>query len=78
MSSNLKYFIFSKTQLKERTEVEAKLGKQFYAGTVIVRGKSQRYTQLVSDLNELRYTDYKIITQTENLDLVKYTKPYSQ
>lgn len=76
--SDMKYFIFSKTQLKERTEIEAKLGKQFYAGTVVVRGKSQRYTQLVSNLDDLRYSDYKIITQTENLKSVKYTRPYSQ
>ena len=74
---DIKYFIFSKTQLKERTEVEARLGKQFYAGKVIVRGKSQRYTQLVSNLEDVRYSDYKIITQTEDLNSIKYTRPYS-
>lgn len=78
MSNDIRYFIFSKAQLKERTEVEAKLGKKFYAGTVIVRGKSQRYTQLVTDLNDIRYTDYKIILQTDNINQVKYTRPYSQ
>lgn len=72
------YFIFSKIQLKERSDVEAKLGKQFFPGTVVVRGKTQRFTQLVSDLSKVIYTDYKVVTQTDDLKSVKYTRPYSR
>ncbi len=76
--SSMRYFIFSKTQLKERMAIEAKLGKRFYAGSVIVRGKPQSFTQLVNDLNEVRYTDYKIIAQTDDLNSLKFTRPYSK
>ena len=55
------YFIYSKAQFKERSEVEARLNRKFYAGSLIVRGKSQKFTQITQNLNNIRYSDYKII-----------------
>lgn len=74
--SNMKYFIYSREQFKERTTVEANLGRKFYAGTLIVRGKPKQFTQMVSNLKEVRYPDYKIIAHAD-ADTVNYTRPYA-
>ena len=76
--SDLKYFIYSKEQFRERTEVEARLGRKFHVGTVIVRGQHKNYTQLVSNLDSIRYSDYKIVEKTNDLKSVKYNKPYAE
>ena len=74
-----KYFIYSKNQFKDRNDIERNIGRKFYAGTIIVKGKPVRFTQIVYDLSLVRYTDYKVVYQTnEDLDSLKYNMPYAE
>lgn len=51
-------FIFSKEQMKRKKEIE---GKNARFGTVIVKGSSKTYTEIVRNLNGNLPSDYEII-----------------
>ena len=72
------YFIYSKAQFKERSDIEAKLNRKFYAGSLILKGRTHKFTQITKNLNSVRYSDYKIIATVEDLNSVKYTNPYAE
>lgn len=69
----IKYFLYSETQLKMRKEVEARMGKKFVVGHVIVNGIRRPFTELASSPNS-RYSDAKLVAQGE-ISLIKYTPP---
>lgn len=69
----VKYFLYSETQLKMRKEVEARMGKKFIVGQVIVNGIRKPFTEL-SSTSSSRYSDAKIVAQGE-VSLMKYTLP---
>lgn len=67
------YFLYSEQQLKNRTEVEKKMGRTFSPGTVIVNGKKQNYTELSKRNTNSRYPDCKIVAEGW-LSRMTYTK----
>lgn len=69
----IKYFLYSETQLKMRKEVEARMGKKFTVGHVIVNGVRKPFTELSSSPNS-RFSDAKLVTSGEPT-LIKYTLP---
>lgn len=69
-----KYFIYSESQLKFRKEVELKMGRKFKVGHVIINGVRKPFTELSSSPKSI-YSDAKIVAQTDNIDLIKYTLP---
>lgn len=69
----VKYFLFSNEQMKDRSRIEAKLGKRFKVGTVIVDGVRKPYTE-ISDKPKNRYSDTKIVVVGDT-DKLKYTEP---
>lgn len=69
----VKYFLYSETQLKMRKEVEARMGKKFIVGQVIINGIRKPFTEL-SSTSSSRYSDAKIVAQGE-VSLMKYTLP---
>ena len=69
------YFQFSKEQLDSRTASEIRLGKIFYPGKVIVKGREKLFTQ-ITKTSESKYNDAKILTQG-NTNLMTYTEPYT-
>lgn len=73
----MRYFIYSKEELKQRTEIEAKLGKKFIIGTLIDHGKPKQYTQKVASLDNIRYSDYRIIAYLD-INTAKFTDPYAE
>lgn len=73
MSSNIKFFIFSLTQYKMRKEVEARLGREYKPGEVLVNGVYKQYTEIVNDPNEARHPD-AIIVATGDIRYIKYKK----
>ena len=75
--SDIRYFIYSKEEFKQRTEVEANLGKKFYAGSLVIKGKTKKFTQIVKNLDNIIYPDFKIIAEAD-IETAKYTKPYSE
>ena len=76
-SPDIRYFIYSKEQFKHRTEIENKIGKKFYAGTLIVHGRPKKFTQIVTNIDNVRYPDFKIIAHTD-IHAAKYTEPYAE
>lgn len=70
----VKYFLYSETQLKMRKEVEAKMGKKFVVGHVIVNGVRKPYTELSSSPESSRYSDAKLVAEGE-ISLMRYTLP---
>lgn len=69
----VKYFLYSETQLKMRKEVEARMGKKFIVGRVIVNGVRKPFTEISSSPTS-RYSDAKVVAQGE-VTLMKYTPP---
>lgn len=71
------YFIYSKTQ-QDKQETAYKRGNKTYVpGKVTVNGKTQVYTTIVRDLKSASelFGDLKVITMTESLSAINYTKP---
>lgn len=68
-----KYFIYSAEQLKFRREVEAKMGKKFKIGHVIVNGVKKPFTEL-SNSSKSRFADAIIVAEGDPT-LMRYTLP---
>ena len=64
-------FIFSKEQMKRKKEIE---GKNAKFGTVIVKGSSKIYTEIVRSINPSLPSDYEIITSGD-IRKIKYFPP---
>ena len=64
-------FIFSKEQMKRKKEIE---GKNARFGTVIVKGSSKTYTEIVRNLNGNLPSDYEIIISGD-IRKIKYFPP---
>jgi hypothetical protein len=64
-------FIFSKEQMKRKKEIE---GKNAKFGTVVVKGSSKTYTEIVRKLNPSLPSDYQIVTSGD-IRKIKYFPP---
>lgn len=69
-----KYFLFSKEQFDEHTEILAKRGMTFVPGTVVVNGAKKQFTQLSNSPTLHRFIDTKIIAEGEE-STFKFEKP---
>lgn len=58
-----RYFIYSETQYKERVEIEKRIGRVYKPGIVVYKGRKKQYTEVVSNIENLRYADYKIVAE---------------
>lgn len=67
-----KYFLYSATQLRDRTEIEKQIGKQFVPGSVVVGSRSRQYTEL-SNTGVSRYSDAVIVAEGD-VSQMSYTK----
>lgn len=57
------YFLYSDEQFREKNEILKKAGKSFSAGTVVINGKRQKYTQLSDKPSIPRFIDTKIVAE---------------
>ena len=71
--SQIKYFLFSREQMEFRKTIEARQGKKFKAGTVIVNGVRKLYTEM-SDTSKSKYSD-TIIVAHGDISKIKYIPP---
>lgn len=60
--ANYKYFIYSASQMKDRTNIEKNIGRKFIPGTVVVGPKKLQYTEL-SSTGTSRYSDATIVAE---------------
>lgn len=70
-----KYFLFSKQQQDFRTKMDAKVGKKFKLGYVIVNGRRQFITE-INSTGKNTFTDTKIVAEGEENNF-EYQKPSS-
>ena len=68
-----KYFLYSAEQYKLRKDIEAKMGKKFMVGHVIVNGIKKPFTELSSKPTS-RYSDVKIVAEGDPTTM-RYTLP---
>lgn len=66
-----KYFIYSRTQAREREATEKSIGKKFRPGEVAVGAKMAQFTEMNST-GVSRYSDAKIVAEGE-LSRMNYT-----
>ena len=64
MEQTKKYFLYSATEAKIRSEVEAKMGRKFHVGIVIVNGLKKPFTEISSTV-KIGYSDRKNIESRE-------------
>ena len=69
---NYKYFIYSASQMRERTQIEKNIGRKFIPGTVVVGATKHQYTEL-SDTGNSRYSDAKIVAEGD-INKMNYTR----
>jgi len=69
-----KFFLFSKEQLKLRQDLEAKIGRKYKAGEIIIQGKTKMFTE-ISDTPTNPYQDAKVVAKGYT-DEFRYTEPY--
>ena len=74
--ANYRYFLFSSSQLEFRRKIEARIGKKFKPGSVIVNGKKLPFTELSKE-KKSKYSDVKIIAYGD-IDIMKYNMPESE
>ncbi len=72
-NGNIKFFMFSSSQMKMRKEVEAKLGKVYNPSLVLVNGEYKQYTEMVNDPKNARFSDSIIVTSGD-IRHIKYIK----
>lgn len=74
MTGKYRYFLYSRQQFTERSQVEAGIGMQYIPGKVLKTGRWRDYTEIVADPSTSRYSDAQIIAEG-NLDNIQYKLP---
>ena len=69
-----KYFLFSSSYLNDRKNIEAKMGKEFVVGTVVVNGSRKEFTNLQDTDTLFGYSDVRVIACGDPTKM-KYTSP---
>ena len=68
-------FVYSRQQMREITDIETSAGNaKPKFGTVIVKGVSKQYTEILPPGRESRYPDARILV-TGDMRAIKYTDP---
>lgn len=75
--NRFRYFLYSQSQHKMRTEVEAKLNKEYTPGKVLVNGKWKLYTELSTSPQNIKFADATIVA-SGNLEDMRYTRSVSK
>ena len=70
--SNYKYFIYSSSQMRDRSNIEKNVSRKFVPGTVVVGNKKMQYTEL-SSTGVSRYSDAVIVAKGD-ITKMNYTK----
>lgn len=56
------HYVFSREQLDINVLIAKKTGRSYKPKTVVVNGKKKQYTDIVSDMKNIRYVDSILIT----------------
>lgn len=67
-----RYFMYSQEQMKLKRSIETKLGREYVMGTIIVKGEQKPFTEIVTSIGNMRYSDAVIVAYGDIREL-KYT-----
>ena len=70
---SIKYFLFSSQQMKMKMEVEAKIGRRYKPGTVLVKGRYKQFTDILDTPTSIRFPD-SILVASGKLSEMTYVK----
>ncbi|MCK9198087.1 MAG: hypothetical protein M0P49_00620 [Bacilli bacterium] len=74
MSDYNRYFMYSREQLRVKKAIEAKIGRTFIPGTVIVNGSKKQYTEMSTSPNATRFYD-SVVVMNGDIRGIVYTDP---
>ncbi len=77
MADYNRFFMFSAEQLRLKKSIEAKIGRLFTPGTVIVNGSKKQYTEMCTNPNTNRFSDSTIIIAGD-IRKITYTEPKAE
>lgn len=72
-NESVKYFLFSSQQMKMKMEVEAKIGRKYKPGTVLVKGRYKQFTDILDTPTSIRFPD-SILVASGKLSEMTYVK----
>lgn len=75
--NDFKYFLYSQAMEIMRKDAEAKVGKDFILGKVLVNGVYKPFTEISSSAENVSYADSVVVTKG-NLSDINYTLPTSR
>lgn len=67
-------FVYSLEQRKEQEAIAKMQGKTFTPGNVIVKGKPKPYTDIVLDMDKVRYGDSVVVAKGD-MRRIAFTDP---
>lgn len=60
--NEISYFIFSDSQYSSKEDRAKRINKKFSSGLVLVNGNWKQYTDIVTNLDNLKFSDSVVIT----------------
>ena len=70
---SLKYFMFSTEQFNHIKNTEQAFGHNYTPGKVLSKGNFKRYTEILDDPKNSRYSDAKVVASGD-IEQMTYTK----
>ena len=71
-----RYFLYSQSQHKTRTETEKNIGRQYVPGKVLTNGRWKDYTEISTSASNNRFADAKVVA-SGYLEDMNYTQSRS-
>ena len=69
-----RFFIYSQLQRKEKDNIASNMSKKYIPGSLVIKGQKKLFTDIVLNVNNVRYSDYKIVAEGD-IRKMKYTAP---
>lgn len=60
-NKRFRYFLYSQSQHKSRTEIEKGIGKTYVPGQILVNGRWKPYTEISITASNNRFADAKLV-----------------
>ena len=67
-------FVYSREQKKDKEKIFAKINKVYTPGSVIVKGRTKPFTDIVLDINKFAYSDAQLVVSGD-IRQIKYVAP---
>ena len=69
-----RYFIYSSTQKKDKEKIYKQANREYQPGSVIVRGSSKPFTDILLNVESCPYSDAQVVIQGD-IRKIQYISP---